>query len=66
MQRVVKLGEGRGRCEFTVKKGETLGMVGESGCGKDHCRAHDAPAGRADLRVGEFGGKDVLRCAAMS
>ncbi len=45
---------------FSVKRGETLGIVGESGCGKStlaRClvRLHHADSGRI-----EFAGKDVL------
>ena len=47
---------------FSIKKGETLGMVGESGCGK-------STTGRAILRLLEptagsvvFDGTDVLAC----
>ncbi|MCG8473797.1 MAG: dipeptide/oligopeptide/nickel ABC transporter ATP-binding protein, partial [Desulfobacterales bacterium] len=45
---------------FTIKKGETLGLVGESGCGK-------STTGRAVIRLLEpshgevvFGGQDIL------
>ena len=46
---------------FNIKKGETLGLVGESGCGK-------STTGRAILRLVEskegqiiFQGKDILK-----
>lgn len=48
---------------FTINKGETLGVVGESGCGK-------STMGRAILRLHEptagkiwFEGKEILKCS---
>ncbi len=35
---------------FDVLRGETLGIVGETGCGKTHHRAPDHAAARADQR----------------
>ena len=40
-------------------RGETLGLVGESGCGKSHHRALHPAADRADLGRGLFEGRDV-------
>jgi oligopeptide/dipeptide ABC transporter ATP-binding protein len=61
MQRVVNWVKAVDDVSFTVKKGETLGMVGESGCGK-------TTVGRSMLRLVEptsgsvrFEGKDVLK-----
>jgi peptide/nickel transport system ATP-binding protein/oligopeptide transport system ATP-binding protein len=61
MQRVVNWVKAVDDVSFTVKKGETLGMVGESGCGK-------TTIGRSMLRLVEptsgavrFEGKDVLK-----
>jgi peptide/nickel transport system ATP-binding protein/oligopeptide transport system ATP-binding protein len=61
MQRVVNWVKAVDDVSFHVKKGETLGMVGESGCGK-------TTVGRSMLRLIEptsgsihFEGKDVLQ-----
>src|SRR5688572_18998074 len=61
MQRVVNWVKAVDDVSFNVKKGETLGMVGESGCGK-------TTIGRSMLRLVEptsgsvhFEGKDVLK-----
>ena len=61
MQRVVNWVKAVDDVSFTVKKGETLGMVGESGCGK-------TTVGRSMLRLVEptsgsvhYDGKDVLK-----
>ena len=61
LQRVVNWVKAVDDVSFTVKKGETLGMVGESGCGK-------TTIGRSMLRLVEptsgsvqFGDKDVLK-----
>ena len=61
MQRVVNWVKAVDDVSFTVKKGETLGMVGESGCGK-------TTIGRSMLRLVEptsgsvqYDGKDVLK-----
>ncbi len=61
MQRVVNWVKAVDDVSFNVKKGETLGMVGESGCGK-------TTIGRSMLRLVEptsgsvrYDGKDVLK-----
>ena len=61
MQRVVNWVKAVDDVSFTVKKGETLGMVGESGCGK-------TTIGRSMLRLVEptsgsvqYDGRDVLK-----
>lgn len=61
MQRVVNWVKAVDNVSFTVKKGETLGMVGESGCGK-------TTIGRSMLRLVEptsgsvqYEDKDVLK-----
>jgi peptide/nickel transport system ATP-binding protein/oligopeptide transport system ATP-binding protein len=61
MQRVVNWVKAVDNVSFVVKKGETLGMVGESGCGK-------TTIGRSMLRLIEptsgsiqYDGKDVLK-----
>jgi peptide/nickel transport system ATP-binding protein/oligopeptide transport system ATP-binding protein len=61
MQRVVNWVKAVDDVTFTVKKGETLGMVGESGCGK-------TTIGRSMLRLVEptsgsvhYDNKDVLK-----
>ncbi|MCA1900111.1 MAG: dipeptide/oligopeptide/nickel ABC transporter ATP-binding protein, partial [Chloroflexi bacterium] len=61
LQRVVNWVKAVDNVSFTVKKGETLGMVGESGCGK-------TTIGRSMLRLVEptsgsvqFEDKDVLK-----
>jgi peptide/nickel transport system ATP-binding protein/oligopeptide transport system ATP-binding protein len=61
LQRVVAWVQAVDGVSFTIREGETLGMVGESGCGK-------TTVGRAMLRLIEptsgsvkFGGTDVLR-----
>ena len=38
-------------CRSTCSEGETLGLVGESGCGKSHDRAAGGAAARAHARV---------------
>ena len=52
-----RLGDGAGgrRRDASVREGETLGIVGETGCGKIDARAHPAEPARADER---------RRCAA--
>ncbi len=61
MQRIVNWVKAVDDVSFTVKKGETLGLVGESGCGK-------TTVGRSMLRLIEptsgsvrFDGRDVLK-----
>jgi ABC-type oligopeptide transport system ATPase subunit len=61
MQRVVNWVKAVDDVSFNVKKGETLGMVGESGCGK-------TTIGRSMLRLIEptsgsvrYDGKDILK-----
>lgn len=61
LQRVVAQVQAVDNVSFTVKKGETLGLVGESGCGK-------TTVGRSMLRLVEptsgevyFDGKDLLK-----
>ncbi|MBI3173524.1 MAG: ABC transporter ATP-binding protein [Chloroflexi bacterium] len=61
MQRIVNWVKAVDDVSFTVKQGETLGLVGESGCGK-------TTVGRSMLRLieptsgaVEFDGKDVLK-----
>ena len=61
LQRIVNWVKAVDDVSFTVKKGETLGLVGESGCGK-------TTVGRSMLRLIEpssgsvhFDGKDVLK-----
>ena len=61
LQRVVNHVKAVDDVSFVVKKGETLGLVGESGCGK-------TTVGRTMLRLIEptsgvikFDGKDVFR-----
>src|SRR5258706_1734295 len=61
MQRVVNWVKAVDDVSFTVKKGETLGMVGESGCGK-------TTIGRSMLRLVEptsgsvrYDGKEILK-----
>ena len=51
---------------LSVRKGETLGIVGESGCGKSVTalsvmRLVPEPPGRIEKGEIEFGGKDILR-----
>jgi peptide/nickel transport system ATP-binding protein/oligopeptide transport system ATP-binding protein len=61
LQRVVNWVKAVDDVSFTIKKGETLGLVGESGCGK-------TTVGRAMLRLIEptsgsvrFEGRDILK-----
>lgn len=64
LQRVSAYVKAVDKVSFTVKKGETLGMVGESGCGK-------TTIGRTVLRLVEptsgevsFAGQDILKMNA--
>ena len=61
--------------DFDVRSGETLALVGESGCGKSHHRPADHPAARADRRQDHLRGPRhhaplgrarCARCAATS
>ena len=49
---------------FTVKRGETLGIVGESGCGKSTLGARDHAPARADQRRDQFDGQRHLELLA--
>ena len=55
-QRFVKAVDG---VTFTVKQGETLGLVGESGCGKTTTSKLILAAERATAGVIEFEGRDI-------
>jgi oligopeptide/dipeptide ABC transporter ATP-binding protein len=64
LQRVSAWVQAVDKVSFSVKKGETLGMVGESGCGK-------TTVGRSILRLIEptsgevkFDGKDILKMSS--
>jgi len=47
---------------FSVREGETLGLVGESGCGKVHTRPHDRPPCSSRPRERFLrGGRDISR-----
>ena len=66
LQRVVANVQAVDKVSFTVKKGETLGLVGESGCGK-------TTVGRSILRLIEptsgevtFNGKNIIQMNAKS
>src|SRR5947207_7262585 len=53
---------------FVIEKGETLGIVGESGCGKSVTslaimRLLPKPAGRIEGGSVRFDGKDLLACS---
>jgi peptide/nickel transport system ATP-binding protein/oligopeptide transport system ATP-binding protein len=66
LQRVVAYVQAVDKVSFTVREGETLGLVGESGCGK-------TTVGRSMLRLVEptsgqvtFDGQDVLKLSGAS
>ena len=46
---------------FNVKEGETLGLVGESGCGKTTLGQGHPAAHPADVRAGQLRGQVALR-----
>ena len=47
---------------FDIRQGETMGLVGESGCGKSTTAALHRPAVQADGRGGPVPGRGPVLC----